>query len=162
MALKGPESQHRQHPHNTRRPCHAVDDLRRPGRRHRRRLVALSYLKRFRLCRPCSTYYPPRSCSAQEGNVQFHTARSTAFPQPAPGAAPSPGPDKYPRRCCLRCQESAPSRTCITTARSPSPMRRSQPPQRRSAQSSGASARAVSIGNFAFNPASLEVPAGDG
>ncbi len=27
-----------------------------------------------------------------EGNVTFHTARSTAFPQPAPGAAPSPGP----------------------------------------------------------------------
>src|SRR5207237_6446514 len=27
-----------------------------------------------------------------EGNVTFHTAMSTAFPQPAPGAAPSPGP----------------------------------------------------------------------
>jgi 3',5'-cyclic-AMP phosphodiesterase len=31
-----------------------------------------------------------------EGNVTFHTARSTAFPQPAPGAAPSPGPMKVP------------------------------------------------------------------
>ena len=29
-----------------------------------------------------------------EGSVTFHTARSTAFPQPAPGAAPSPGPMK--------------------------------------------------------------------
>ena len=29
-----------------------------------------------------------------EGNMTFHTARSTAFPQPAPGAAPSPGPEK--------------------------------------------------------------------
>jgi 3',5'-cyclic AMP phosphodiesterase CpdA len=29
-----------------------------------------------------------------EGNVVFHTARSTAFPQPAPGSAPSPGPVK--------------------------------------------------------------------
>jgi 3',5'-cyclic AMP phosphodiesterase CpdA len=29
-----------------------------------------------------------------EGNVAFHTARSTAFPQPEPGAAPSPGPMK--------------------------------------------------------------------
>jgi 3',5'-cyclic AMP phosphodiesterase CpdA len=29
-----------------------------------------------------------------EGNVAFHTALSTAFPQPAPGAAPSPGPMK--------------------------------------------------------------------
>jgi Icc protein len=29
-----------------------------------------------------------------EGTCAFHTARSTAFPQPAPGAAPSPGPMK--------------------------------------------------------------------
>jgi hypothetical protein len=29
-----------------------------------------------------------------EGNVTFHTARSTAFPQPAPGTAPSPDPIK--------------------------------------------------------------------
>lgn len=31
-----------------------------------------------------------------EGNVTFHTARSTAFPQPAPGTAPAPGPMKVP------------------------------------------------------------------
>jgi hypothetical protein len=31
-----------------------------------------------------------------EGNVSFHTARSTAFPQPAPGTAPSPGPKLVP------------------------------------------------------------------
>ena len=31
-----------------------------------------------------------------EGNVTFHTARSTAFPQPAPGAAASPGPMTVP------------------------------------------------------------------
>jgi 3',5'-cyclic AMP phosphodiesterase CpdA len=29
-----------------------------------------------------------------EGSVTFHTACSTAFPQPAPGSAPSPGPMK--------------------------------------------------------------------
>ena len=29
-----------------------------------------------------------------EGHVTFHTAASTAFPQPAPGTAPSPGPLK--------------------------------------------------------------------
>lgn len=29
-----------------------------------------------------------------EGTVAFHTARSSAFPQPAPGTAPSPGPMK--------------------------------------------------------------------
>ena len=31
-----------------------------------------------------------------EGNITFHTACSTAFPQPAPGSAPSPGPMKVP------------------------------------------------------------------
>lgn len=31
-----------------------------------------------------------------EGNVTFHTAMSTAFPQPAPGGAPAPGPMKVP------------------------------------------------------------------
>jgi len=31
-----------------------------------------------------------------EGNLTFHTAMSTAFPQPAPGTAPSPGPMKVP------------------------------------------------------------------
>jgi 3',5'-cyclic AMP phosphodiesterase CpdA len=29
-----------------------------------------------------------------EGNITFHTAMSTAFPQPAPGSAPKPGPMK--------------------------------------------------------------------
>ena len=34
-----------------------------------------------------------------EGNVSFHTAMSTAFPQPAPGTAPAPGPMKVdPKR----------------------------------------------------------------
>jgi 3',5'-cyclic AMP phosphodiesterase CpdA len=31
-----------------------------------------------------------------EGNMTFHTARSTAFPQPEPGTAPSPGPMLVP------------------------------------------------------------------
>ncbi len=31
-----------------------------------------------------------------EGHVVFHSARSTAYPQPAPGAAPSPGPLTVP------------------------------------------------------------------
>ena len=29
-----------------------------------------------------------------EGNITFHTARSTGFPQPEPGKAPAPGPLK--------------------------------------------------------------------
>ena len=31
-----------------------------------------------------------------EGTVSFHTAMSTAFPQPAPGSAPAPGPMRIP------------------------------------------------------------------
>ena len=31
-----------------------------------------------------------------EGQISFHTARSTAYPQPAPGTAPSPGPMVVP------------------------------------------------------------------
>jgi len=31
-----------------------------------------------------------------EGKVTFHTAMSTAFPQPAPGSAPSAGPMTVP------------------------------------------------------------------
>jgi hypothetical protein len=31
-----------------------------------------------------------------EGNVSFHTALSTAFPQPEPGKAKSPGPMMVP------------------------------------------------------------------
>jgi len=31
-----------------------------------------------------------------EGNISFHTARSTAYPQPSPGEGPGPGPLKVP------------------------------------------------------------------
>ena len=31
-----------------------------------------------------------------EGNITFHTARSTAYPQPVPGQGPGPGPLKLP------------------------------------------------------------------
>ena len=41
-----------------------------------------------------------------EGNVTFHTARSTAFPQPAPGTAPSPGPMKVPPSSFAPCWAS--------------------------------------------------------
>ena len=40
--------------------------------------------------------YRERYLKSVEGNVTFHTAMSTAFPQPAPGTAPSPGPMTVP------------------------------------------------------------------
>ena len=37
-----------------------------------------------------------------EGNISFHTAMSTAFPQPAPGSALAPGPMKIPEEQARR------------------------------------------------------------
>jgi 3',5'-cyclic AMP phosphodiesterase CpdA len=56
---------------------------------------ALSYLKRFGSVTVLNGHIH-QVMQKVEGNVTFHTARSTAFPQPAPGAAPSPGPLKVP------------------------------------------------------------------
>jgi Icc protein len=54
---------------------------------------ALSYLKRFGSVTVLNGHIH-QVMQKVEGNVAFHTARSTAFPQPAPGSAPSPGPLK--------------------------------------------------------------------
>jgi len=54
---------------------------------------ALSYLKRFGSVTVLNGHIH-QVMQKVEGNVTFHTARSTAFPQPAPGTAESPGPMK--------------------------------------------------------------------
>jgi len=54
---------------------------------------ALSYLKRFGSVTVLNGHIH-QVMQKVEGNVAFHTALSTAFPQPAPGTAPSPGPIK--------------------------------------------------------------------
>jgi 3',5'-cyclic AMP phosphodiesterase CpdA len=54
---------------------------------------ALEYLKRFGSVTVLNGHIH-QIIQKVEGNVTFHTARSTAFPQPAPGTAPSPGPMK--------------------------------------------------------------------
>jgi 3',5'-cyclic AMP phosphodiesterase CpdA len=54
---------------------------------------ALAYLKRFGSVTVLNGHIH-QVMQKVEGNVTFHTARSTAFPQPAPGTAPSPGPMK--------------------------------------------------------------------
>lgn len=52
---------------------------------------ALSHLRRFGSVTVLNGHIH-QVMQKVEGNVAFHTALSTAFPQPAPGAAPSPGP----------------------------------------------------------------------
>jgi 3',5'-cyclic AMP phosphodiesterase CpdA len=54
---------------------------------------ALSYLKRFGSVTVLNGHIH-QVMQKVEGNVTFHTARSTAYPQPAPGTAPAPGPIK--------------------------------------------------------------------
>jgi len=57
--------------------------------------VALGYLKRFGSVTVLNGHIH-QLMQKVEGNVTFHTARSTAFPQPEPGKAPSPGPMVVP------------------------------------------------------------------
>jgi 3',5'-cyclic AMP phosphodiesterase CpdA len=56
---------------------------------------ALDYLKRFGSVTVLNGHIH-QIMQKVEGNVTFHTAMSTAFPQPAPGTASSPGPMKVP------------------------------------------------------------------
>ena len=56
---------------------------------------ALSYVKRFGSVTVLNGHIH-QIMQKVEGKVSFHTAMSTAFPQPAPGTAPSAGPLKVP------------------------------------------------------------------
>jgi 3',5'-cyclic-AMP phosphodiesterase len=56
---------------------------------------ALSYLKQFGSVTVLNGHIH-QTMQKVEGNVTFHTAFSTAFPQPAPGKADGPGPMKVP------------------------------------------------------------------
>jgi 3',5'-cyclic AMP phosphodiesterase CpdA len=56
---------------------------------------ALSYLKKFGSVTVLNGHIH-QVMQKVEGSVAFHTARATAFPQPAPGTAKSPGPMVVP------------------------------------------------------------------
>jgi 3',5'-cyclic-AMP phosphodiesterase len=56
---------------------------------------ALGYLKRFGSVTVLNGHIH-QTMQKVEGNVTFHTAFSTAFPQPAPGQGDGPGPMKVP------------------------------------------------------------------
>ncbi|HZS54620.1 MAG TPA: metallophosphoesterase [Bryobacteraceae bacterium] len=58
-------------------------------------LEALSYMKRFSSVTVLNGHIH-QTMQKMEGNIFYHTAMSTAFPQPKPGTAPSPGPMKVP------------------------------------------------------------------
>lgn len=56
---------------------------------------ALGYLKRFGSVTVLNGHIH-QTMKKVEGNITFHTAMSTAFPQAAPGVGPAPGPLKVP------------------------------------------------------------------
>jgi 3',5'-cyclic-AMP phosphodiesterase len=56
---------------------------------------ALAYLKRFGSVTVLNGHIH-QIIQKVEGNLTLHTAASTAFPQPAPGSAPAPGPMTVP------------------------------------------------------------------
>ena len=58
-------------------------------------MQALDLLKRFGSVTVLNGHIH-QSLQKVEGNVKFYSAMSTAFPQPAPGSAPSAGPMKVP------------------------------------------------------------------
>jgi plastocyanin len=118
-----------------------------------------------------------------EGNVRFHTAMSTAFPQPAPGTAPSPGPMKVEAERLRKVLgitsveflrghqalavvdsplDNSPAGTgagAAAAAGSVAPRATAAAPPD-SAASATATATTIKIDNFSFSPPSTTVPAG--
>jgi Icc protein len=120
---------------------------------------ALSYLKRFGSVTVLNGHIH-QVMQKVEGNVQFHTARSTAFPQPAPGTAPSPGPMKVPAEM-LRSVLGVSTITRHAHDRALAIIDDTLTAQGTAQTSAvGGEARKIAIGNFTFSPANLEVPAG--
>jgi 3',5'-cyclic-AMP phosphodiesterase len=62
---------------------------------------ALAYLRRFGSTTVLNGHIH-QVLRKVEGNISFRTAMSTAFPQPAPGSAPAPGPMKIPEEQARR------------------------------------------------------------
>jgi Icc protein len=117
---------------------------------------ALSYVKRFGSVTVLNGHIH-QILQKVEGNVYFHTAASTAFPQPAPGAGPGPGPltvppdrlrnllgitkvNYVPGKHALAVVDSSLASDATTDQASNDP--------------------GVKISNFNFDPASLEIPTG--
>jgi plastocyanin len=117
---------------------------------------ALSYLKRFGSISVLNGHIH-QVMQKVEGHVTFHTAMSTAFPQPAPGTAPSPGPMKV---------EADRLRKVLGLARMSfhdvnHPIAITDLPLEDEAHAAAVSSdHDVRIDNFSFSPATVAVPAG--
>jgi 3',5'-cyclic AMP phosphodiesterase CpdA len=114
---------------------------------------ALSYLKRFGSVSVLNGHIH-QVMQKVEGNVTFHTAMSTAFPQPAPGAAPSPGPMKV---------ETDQLKTMLGLASIAyhdvrHPIAITDLPLENAVASAGADRPGIIVEDFSFSPAAATVP----
>ena len=137
---------------------------------------ALAYLKRFGSVTVLNGHIH-QTMQKVEGNVSFHTAMSTAFPQPRPGTAPAPGPLTVPAghlrdvlgvtevRYLSHHKHLAVVDDTLSGAMPAPVMAAGEALARASATAVGAAktsevAGQIGIDNFAFNPKSLTVRAG--
>src|SRR4051794_24833974 len=116
---------------------------------------ALSYLKRFGSVSVLNGHIH-QVMQKVEGNVTFHTAMSTAFPQPAPGAAPSPGPLKVDADRLTRMLGLA----SIAYHDVHHPIAITDLPLRSDLAAGGEHARQVVVDNFRFSPMAATIAAG--
>lgn len=121
---------------------------------------ALSYMKRFGSVTVLNGHIH-QTMQKVEGNVFYHTAMLTAFPQPKPGTAPSPGPMKVPAgqlRDVLGITHVNYVAGNHTLAVVDSPLSMSANQQARVEKTGDTNE--IRIDNFSFTPRSLTVMAG--
>jgi Icc protein len=117
--------------------------------------AALSYLKRFGSVSVLNGHIH-QVMQKVEGHVTFHTAMSTAFPQPAPGTAPSPGPMKV---------EADRLKQILGLAQMSfhdvnHPIAITDVPLEDAARAGAAGGNDVVVDNFSFSPATTAIAAG--
>lgn len=114
---------------------------------------ALSFLKRFGSVSVLNGHIH-QVMQKVEGHVTFHTAMSTAFPQPAPGTAPSPGPMKVADDRLRKVLGL--SKMSFHAVNSPIAIT----DVALETDTQTADAHDVAVDNFSFTPAQASVPAG--
>jgi plastocyanin len=138
---------------------------------------ALAYLKRFGSVTVLNGHIH-QTMQKVEGNVTFHTALSTAFPQPRPGTAPAPGPMVVPAnqlrdvlgirqvRYIAQHKHLAIVDETLSGESPAAAMAAGEAAARASAPAPAVATApsrpgAVTITNFAFTPGNIQIAAGD-
>src|SRR5213596_729842 len=116
---------------------------------------ALSYLKRFGSVSVLNGHIH-QVMQKVEGHITFHTAMSTAFPQPAPGSAPSPGPMKVEADRLKRVLGLA--RLSFHDVNHPIAI--TDVPLEDEMKTAAGAAQQVVVDNFSFAPATIAVAVG--